>query len=140
MVFGIAHGQLRSLWMAAGLTIGVRLHDESMQALEFPAVLHKIGCQPVKQLGMGGLATFGSKVIWVTGQWFTEMMLPYTIDYRACGQWIFRMSNPLCQCKPATSQGIGNLVMIFTLGGNRHSQGTQHPGTDFFTRSLQCAS
>ena len=57
-----------------------------MQPFLIPAVLHKIGGQPIEQIGVGGRFAIEAKVARGVHDAASEMVLPNTVDEHSCGQ------------------------------------------------------
>ena len=81
--------------------IRVAGHDQPVEFLDGPAVVHEPGCQPVQQLGMRGLVTHHAEVARSSHQAFSEVMLPDAIHDHPRGQRIVRAHQPLGQGQAA---------------------------------------
>ena len=83
-----------------------------MQSFNFPTMLDKVCGQPIQQFRVGGLGAFGSEIIRICCETCAEMMLPQSVDETSCCEAVFRVGDPLRECKSSPFHIVCNQVGI----------------------------
>ena len=76
------------------LPVGGRIHDQTVQILDVPAVGHKSGGQPVQQFGVRRRLSHGTKVIGSLYDASTEVPLPDPVHKHPGCQRMIRTRQP----------------------------------------------
>ena len=103
--------------------VGGRRHDQSMQLLDRPVVVHEPVRQPIEQFWVRGPGAHRAKVVGRRHDPFAEMLLPDSVDDDAGRERVFWAGDPFGERQAAAIRRIGDGVPrsgLFQIVGAHH--------------------
>ena len=138
LVIGVLSSKSLHLPVVTRLPVGPRSHDEPVHALEGPPLLHKIGCQPIQQVRMGGPRALGSEIVGVPREALAKVMLPDPIHDDPRGERITGIGYPLREGQSTPLELLSDAVGLAVGAAlHRHAASTQHARIHALSGGLQ---